>query len=134
MSTTVSATTFAISNRRFATSNGGIFAFFFSSRRRHTRWTDDWSSDVCSSDLGRDQLLDPHDGDEDLREGQAHPAVPLRLDDADGPRLGHGEVGAADGDRDVQELAAEVGAGDAGQRSEERRVGKECRCGWWRDD
>src|SRR6266487_3413761 len=24
--------------------------FFFSSRRRHTRWTGDWSSDVCSSD------------------------------------------------------------------------------------
>src|SRR5438876_7986451 len=26
--------------------------FFFSSRRRHTGWTGDWSSDVCSSDLG----------------------------------------------------------------------------------
>src|SRR5689334_1613859 len=25
-------------------------AFFFSSRRRHTRWNCDWSSDVCSSD------------------------------------------------------------------------------------
>src|SRR5690348_17481758 len=25
--------------------------FFFSSRRRHTIWTGDWSSDVCSSDL-----------------------------------------------------------------------------------
>src|SRR4051794_41706397 len=25
--------------------------FFCSSRRRHTRWTGDWSSDVCSSDL-----------------------------------------------------------------------------------
>src|SRR6266581_6129873 len=29
-----------------------LFFFFFSSRRRHTRWTGDWSSDVCSSDLG----------------------------------------------------------------------------------
>src|SRR5438105_841324 len=28
-----------------------IFIFFFSSRRRHTRSTRDWSSDVCSSDL-----------------------------------------------------------------------------------
>src|SRR5438105_7941279 len=28
------------------------FFFFFSSRRRHTRSTRDWSSDVCSSDLG----------------------------------------------------------------------------------
>src|SRR6266487_2170130 len=35
-------------------SEGGELAvacFFFSSRRRHTRWTGDWSSDVCSSDL-----------------------------------------------------------------------------------
>src|SRR5215510_4640124 len=29
-----------------------MFVFFFSSRRRHTRWPRDWSSDVCSSDLG----------------------------------------------------------------------------------
>src|SRR6266480_7120169 len=28
--------------------------FFFSSRRRHTRLTCDWSSDVCSSDLNGD--------------------------------------------------------------------------------
>src|SRR6267142_3962609 len=42
-----------------------FFFFFFSSRRRHTRLTCDWSSDVCSSDLGkgqdsalRQQLLD----------------------------------------------------------------------------
>src|SRR5207253_5415182 len=27
------------------------FLFFFSSRRRHTSWPRDWSSDVCSSDL-----------------------------------------------------------------------------------
>src|SRR5690606_39385395 len=27
--------------------------FFFSSRRRHTRFSRDWSSDVCSSDLCR---------------------------------------------------------------------------------
>src|SRR2546426_9284523 len=30
-----------------------ICFFFFSSRRRHTRLQGDWSSDVCSSDLGR---------------------------------------------------------------------------------
>src|ERR1041385_4518352 len=29
---------------------------FFSSRRRHTRWSRDWSSDVCSSDLVPKQL------------------------------------------------------------------------------
>src|SRR2546430_5452989 len=38
--------------------------FFFSSRRRHTRFDCDWSSDVCSSDLfstvyaARDRLLE----------------------------------------------------------------------------
>src|SRR5256886_6986958 len=31
--------------------------FFFSSRRRHTRFDCDWSSDVCSSDLDRPQLV-----------------------------------------------------------------------------
>src|SRR6266487_6378552 len=36
---------------------GGIASFFFSSRRRHTRWTGDWSSDVCSSDLRLGELL-----------------------------------------------------------------------------
>src|SRR3712207_3582319 len=30
---------------------GSCFSFFFSSRRRHTRYWRDWSSDVCSSDL-----------------------------------------------------------------------------------
>src|SRR5437764_1424779 len=30
-----------------------LFLFFFSSRRRHTRYIGDWSSDVCSSDLIR---------------------------------------------------------------------------------
>src|SRR5438876_5580948 len=45
--------------------------FFFSSRRRHTRWTGDWSSDVCSSDLhaggfradsvARAMVLEPHE-------------------------------------------------------------------------
>src|SRR6266487_5986530 len=32
--------------------------FFFSSRRRHTRWTGDWSSDVCSSDLRHPRRAD----------------------------------------------------------------------------
>src|SRR5690348_18018538 len=33
--------------------------FFFSSRRRHTRWTGDWSSDVCSSDLHLEKMAWP---------------------------------------------------------------------------
>src|SRR5690606_35700519 len=32
--------------------------FFFSSRRRHTRFSRDWSSDVCSSDLGEYTIRD----------------------------------------------------------------------------
>src|SRR6266480_5147598 len=36
-----------------------IFYFFFSSRRRHTRLTCDWSSDVCSSDLSDDPTVHP---------------------------------------------------------------------------
>src|SRR5690348_13891893 len=35
--------------------------FFFSSRRRHTRWTGDWSSDVCSSDLDLPGSVIPDD-------------------------------------------------------------------------
>src|SRR5690606_40861250 len=34
-------------------------SFFFSSRRRHTRFSRDWSSDVCSSDLDALQRLNP---------------------------------------------------------------------------
>src|SRR5438876_11663343 len=34
-----------------------MYFFFFSSRRRHTRWTGDWSSDVCSSDLARVEVV-----------------------------------------------------------------------------
>src|SRR2546426_214701 len=53
--------------------NNYAFFFFFSSRRRHTRLQGDWSSDVCSSDLGlvgeqRDALA----GDDADRVGQHH--------------------------------------------------------------
>src|SRR3989449_10126730 len=38
---------------KLASSLAGLVGFFFfSSRRRHTRCSRDWSSDVCSSDLG----------------------------------------------------------------------------------
>src|SRR5256885_7201405 len=35
-----------------------LLFFFFSSRRRHTRLQGDWSSDVCSSDLRAQDVLD----------------------------------------------------------------------------
>src|SRR2546422_9237870 len=37
-------------------------SFFFSSRRRHTRCSRDWSSDVCSSDLGAINVWAHSDG------------------------------------------------------------------------
>src|SRR5258707_7847310 len=40
--------------------------FFFSSRRRHTRYWRDWSSDVCSSDLNRNSSPPPVGRDEFL--------------------------------------------------------------------
>src|SRR5260370_7642392 len=36
------------------------YIFFFSSRRRHTRFKCDWSSDVCSSDLFVDSKAKAH--------------------------------------------------------------------------
>src|SRR6266508_4036854 len=45
--------------------------FFFSSRRRHTRWPRDWSSDVCSSDLPRDADGEPRGRGRRRREGHA---------------------------------------------------------------
>src|SRR2546430_14266499 len=54
--------------------------FFFSSRRRHTRFDCDWSSDVCSSDLRLEWAEEPAverknqrssaDGNEDMRPDQ----------------------------------------------------------------
>src|SRR5690606_39490818 len=55
--------------------------FFFSSRRRHTRFSRDWSSDVCSSDLGR------HLSHRRLPSGQ-RPACPGRADRSEERRVG----------------------------------------------
>src|SRR5207302_5962802 len=74
-----------------------FFFFFFSSRRRHTRFSRDWSSDVCSSDLAR------------------------------GPVRGGDPTRAA---ADAAHARRAGGARPARARSEERRVGKECRSRW----
>src|SRR3712207_4053622 len=49
--------------------------FFFSSRRRHTRYWRDWSSDVCSSDLSADDLLAPGALARAAEVFEAHPNV-----------------------------------------------------------
>src|SRR5205814_4686831 len=97
--------------------------FFFSSRRRHTRCLSDWSSDVCSSDL---DLIAQRQA---LR-GRVHR---LRTEKVSGvQRDGRTELEVLldfvqPGDTLV--VTREAGSG-AKSRSEERRVGKECREGW----
>src|ERR1039457_3758227 len=51
--------------------------FFFSSRRRHTRLQGDWSSDVCSSDLGNKGSYFTVNGTEAVRCSQATSILPL---------------------------------------------------------
>src|SRR5439155_3475967 len=51
--------------------------FFFSSRRRHTRWPRDWSSDVCSSDLGGRMGVRTQMGAKAVPFGFVLPSVPL---------------------------------------------------------
>src|SRR5690242_21051658 len=57
--------------------------FFFSSRRRHTRLTCDWSSDVCSSDLAGVPVVPGSDGaglsDDDLAAAVAEIGYPVLL-------------------------------------------------------
>src|SRR6266480_6567928 len=52
--------------------------FFFSSRRRHTRLTCDWSSDVCSSDLGKWTRVSERGTSGSVQRGPANPARPGR--------------------------------------------------------
>src|ERR1035438_10554365 len=66
--------------------------FFFSSRRRHTRCLSDWSSDVCSSDLGPDLLLGFGRQVHEVLLEDAENAVQAPVDLLDGDmveRLGH---------------------------------------------
>src|SRR2546426_2008574 len=91
-----------------------FFFFFFSSRRRHTRLQGDWSSDVCSSDLAERQ-----GGDRG-----AHRARGLVAE-----RAPAGRVAPLSPRRTATARCSRV-KGVSGGRSEERRVGKECRSRW----
>src|SRR5206468_8981664 len=95
-----------------------VIFFFFSSRRRHTRSDRDWSSDVCSSDLP----------------GRLH-RQDRRAAQFDDGALARAGVSAEE--RDLQGMAGAEGVYGAlhsrlrtAPRSEERRVGKECRARW----
>src|SRR5690348_17549924 len=90
--------------------------FFFSSRRRHTRWTGDWSSDVCSSDLcwpfvkWSSSLF--------ISQIQCQFDGSLFPCEWFGSNLGSNVTKSTDGKNESK------------NRSEERRVGKECRSRW----
>src|SRR5690606_39369436 len=91
-----------------------FFFFFFSSRRRHTRFSRDWSSDVCSSDLTyfRELAIDVVHVQTEF--GLAHAAA---------------AVARTMGVKVVHTVHTFYWASDGGwHRSEERRVGKECGC------
>src|SRR5256885_6083537 len=88
---------------------GSVFVFFFSSRRRHTRLQGDWSSDVCSSDLA---VLRKYGRRKDGCEGAGRNQEPSL----------HGKPPGATRNAGAQAMYF--------RRSEERRVGKECRSRW----
>src|SRR2546430_9792776 len=92
---------------------------FFSSRRRHTRFDCDWSSDVCSSDLGA-PVRDPA--------GSLLGAV-LVFRDITARRQNEKARGLLAAIVESSEDAI-VSKNLDGVRSEERRVGKECRSRW----
>src|SRR5207237_1919152 len=96
---------------------------FFSSRRRHTRFKCDWSSDVCSSDLDINQLA-------------RNPAVVGTGISSALPRADAGfvlQLSWTSTDEPNQGLTALTNgpAGVGAGRSEERRVGRDRRSGGW---
>src|SRR2546430_13080906 len=94
-----------------------VCVFFFSSRRRHTRFDCDWSSDVCSSDLPASatsgDLVEPV---------ERHVLEPDASFDGGDLDCGNGLLLLIRQHMDPLERG--------GLRSEERRVGKECRSRW----
>src|SRR2546427_2969911 len=106
----------------------GFHTFFFSSRRRHTRFDCDWSSDVCSSDL---MIRRPPRSTLSPIQAQAIPAVLAGHDLLAGAQTGTGKTAAF-----TLPMLQRLSQGQVprnkfgGKRSEERRVGKECRSRW----
>src|SRR5260221_3857996 len=93
--------------------------FFFSSRRRHTRSLCDWSSDVCSSDLCSPK---------NLPEGWPAQVSPRTAVIPDSTPLASAE--SCRSPECSKEHSRPCGSEIHAERSEERRVGKECRSRW----
>src|SRR5690348_18017390 len=96
------------------------FCFFFSSRRRHTRWTGDWSSDVCSSDLGD---AAPSDGGGNVSRWRSEGSSASAIPHSTAPRSSRRKASPST-------TSCSFRRSPRCCRSEERRVGKECRCRW----
>src|SRR5690606_39350837 len=97
----------------------GSLAFFFSSRRRHTRFSRDWSSDVCSSDLWISRCCQVP-----TRRGRQSPSKFANS------RLAYRETcHVSNEEPTIEDVKPDQGLCG---RSEERRVGKEGRCQWAR--
>src|SRR6266511_5170601 len=100
------------------------FFFFFSSRRRHTRFSRDWSSDVCSSDLLRPgepprvRLRGPDGAELGLALEQRHVLHPARDARRDGLHHGSGKRGALG-----QRAVLPQGGARGGGRAEEPGAG-----------
>src|SRR2546421_6676828 len=95
-----------------------LLIFFFSSRRRHTRSDRDWSSDVCSSDLVWSAICYGRAPTATDRRPNAHRLL-LGLSTRSSPYFATPE-GLSEGAPPLRRVS----------RSEERRVGKECRSRW----
>src|SRR5207253_8145024 len=96
--------------------------FFFSSRRRHTRWPRDWSSDVCSSDL--DGVARDSAGPDVWLGGGEAVAVERERAAGEATRAWHWRASPWPTRLDTAATYRHT------SRSEERRVGKECRTRW----
>src|SRR5262249_58036522 len=97
--------------------------FFFSSRRRHTRLVSDWSSDVCSSDLFWAILVAFNTYLRPQRLRRSELVCPQHSLQASVTWPMPSDV------HEDQWRKVAISCGDL-WRSEERRVGKECRFGW----
>src|SRR5258706_867634 len=95
--------------------------FFFSSRRRHTILVSDWSSDVCSSDLFPDKQPEVVSGKEVGSNKQLVEPRSVLLCKIN-PRINRAWV--------VGDFTPHTKIASTEWRSEERRVGKECRSRW----
>src|SRR5207248_4923126 len=98
-----------------------IHFFFFSSRRRHTRSYGDWSSDVCSSDLAA------RGGDDKFVALLLEYKALVDLPSKEGITPLMAAAGVDYGSR----VTRGRNRTDEGVRSEERRVGEECRARGW---